>query len=163
MPCLPHPSSCAAPKSPCAAAVTQQPCELSMPLAPTEGTWTFALPSSCPLQENGFLASACCQAGSPRCEGSEAVRHGGTTGAGTVQRAAAHRCFLVPAGFQTPFPGDAGHSGGWGRRSRALSGPAPLLSPSMLLLPPTVLSCNQLPSSLQRISGKGSVHIISLQ
>lgn len=160
MPCLPHPSSCAAPKSPCAAAVTQQRCELSRPLAPTEGTWTFALPSSCPSRK---IVSWPVPAASPRCEGSEAVRHGGTAGAGRVQRAAAHRSFLVPAGFQTPFSRGAGHTGGWGRRSRAISGPAPLLSPSMLLLPPTVLSHNQLSSSLQCISAKGSVHIISLQ
>lgn len=71
----------------------------------------------------------------PRCEGSKAVRRGDqAAGAGRVQRAAAHHCLLVPAGFQTPFPGGPGHAGGWGRQSRALSGPIPVLSPSMLLL-----------------------------
>lgn len=108
--CLPHPSSCTAPKRPCAAALTQQPCWLPGPLALTEETGTFALLSSGPLQENGTLASASCQL-SPTCEGSNAVRHGGTRqlgqeGAGEQQPITASWCQKVRKGgavsYQNP-------------------------------------------------------------
>lgn len=127
VPCLPHLSSCAAPKCPCAAAPTQHPCWLSRPLALTEGTWTFALLSSCPSIKMVSWPPA-----SPRCEGSKAVRRGGTRllgqeGSREQQPITASWC---QQGFRPPSPeGQVMQEAGEGRAG-------PYQDPYLSSLPP---------------------------
>lgn len=126
MPCLPHPSGCAAPKSPLAAVLIQVSFPGLLHQQHTPLLFSIVAPSrkmvSWPLPPV-----------SPRCEGDEAVGRGGPLwqeGSREQQPMAAWRCQQ----HVRDLSGEAAHTGGCGRRSRALSGPTLVLFPSMLLL-----------------------------